>query len=540
MSLLERLPRPRLGANTLLLLVGLYVALVLNRSLWRHVFDGLPADPGLPEAGILLTLFLALMFLLLLLQAVLSARVLLKPWLVLLLLAAAVCAYFMDSYGVVLDAAMMTNMFQTDPREAGELLGAAFFGHLLLYGALPALVVWRVEVVRGGTGGELARRALLVLAALAAFVASAGVNYKNVSLWIRPHRDIRLYANPTYPIFALVQYATAGAEGGGPRAPIGEDARRTPAASGKPRVVVLVVGEAARAENFSLLGYARDTNPELSKAEGLVAFSNVWSCATATAESVPCMFSRLGRANFSRRRALSEENVLDVLKHSGVDVRWRDNNSPCRGTCAGVALEDVRHLDVPGVCDGGNCLDDVLLQGLDARIKAAGGDRLIVLHMLGSHGPSYFRRYPPAFRRFLPECAQDAVQDCSREAIVNAYDNTLLYTDHVVAQALALLRQHRAQVEPTLLYVSDHGESLGENGLYLHTLPFMLAPDVQKHVAMLLWSPGLDLQCLQGLRDQAASHDNLFHTVLGLFGVETREYKPELDLFRGCRRAAVS
>jgi len=532
--------RGRLSANSLIVLVALYLSLVLNLSLWRRVLAGLP-DPGVPELGIFATLFLALNLILILGLALVSARPLLKPALVVALLAASVGAYFMDRYGIVIDAAMFTNVLNTDAREAGELAGSAFLGHMLLFGVLPALAVARVELVWHGTAAELRRRGLLLLATSAAFAACAALTHESVNLWIRPHRDVRMYANPAHPLWELGRFLGAGwAAPSGPPQPIGEDAVRRPARSGKPRIVVLVLGEGARAGNFSLLGYARETNPQLAAIDGLVSFSQVRSCATTTAASIPCMFSRLGRARFKRARALAEENVLDVLRKVGVDVLWRENNSRCGGTCARVPNEDLRNLTVPGVCDGHFCRDEVLLDGLEQRIARAGGDRLIVLHMLGSHGPAYYTRYPAQYRRFLPECAQDAIQNCAREAIVNAYDNSLLYTDHVLAQAIGILRRHAAGVEPTLLYVSDHGESLGEHGLYLHSMPYAFAPQEQKHVPLLLWSPALDRACLDRRRGREASHDNLFHTLLGLFRVATGEYREDLDLLRGCGPAGVS
>ena len=180
------------------------------------------------------------------------------------------------------------------------------------------------------------------------------------------------------------------------------------------------------------------------------------------------------------------------------------------------------------------------LQALAATKPAA--TQLLVLHMLGNHGPSYFRRYPPAFRRFLPPCEFDDLQKCSREQIVNAYDNALLYTDHVLAQAIAWLRQDSTAHDTALIYVSDHGESLGDNGLYLHGVPQAIAPAVQTQVPMVVWlsqglvkQQGIDLACLRQRSTQAASHDNLFHSLLGLMGVGTALYERSLDVLADCR-----
>jgi lipid A ethanolaminephosphotransferase len=171
------------------------------------------------------------------------------------------------------------------------------------------------------------------------------------------------------------------------------------------------------------------------------------------------------------------------------------------------------------------------------------GHAVIVLHMMGSHGPAYHKRYPAAFERFQPACKESQFSRCSAESIVNSYDNSLVYTDHVLARLIGLLADNDARGRAAaMIYLSDHGESLGEGGAYLHGLPYALAPDVQKHIPFLLWlSPtyradaAVDLACLQRRREATVSHDNLFHSVLGLLDIATRSYDRELDLFAPCR-----
>jgi lipid A ethanolaminephosphotransferase len=530
-----RIPRGRLSVNGLLLIVALYLALTQNHSFWHQVTLVLPMDHGAQKYGLLLRLFVALNVLLLLAMTPFSARATVKPALVLMLLAASVCSYFMDTFGVVIDESMIVNAVQTDVRETRELLGLPMLLHVLIQGVVPAVLVARVKLLGAGSLRELLRRLLLVSMALAALLACVLSDYKAVSLWGRTNRHVRTYVNPTYPIYAVNRHLKATYKTpDGPVKPIALDARRLPSISGKPRVVVMVVGETARAANFQLAGYARETNPELSAIEGVVSFDQLWSCGTATAVSVPCMFSRLGRSSFSRSRARREENLLDVLQRTGVDVLWRDNNSDSKGVANRVRNEDFRRMKFDGLCHAGECYDEVLLQDFDTLLASSRSDRLIVLHLLGSHGPSYYKRYPPEFRKFVPDCAQDNVQSCTRESIVNAYDNTMLYTDHVLAKLIGLLKRHETQLEPTMIYMSDHGESLGENGLYLHGLPYSVAPDEQKHVPFVLWSPAHDHACLAARREQPYSHDNLFATVLGLFTVSTMEYRDQADILHGC------
>ena len=176
------------------------------------------------------------------------------------------------------------------------------------------------------------------------------------------------------------------------------------------------------------------------------------------------------------------------------------------------------------------------------------GNSVVVLHMMGSHGPAYYKRYPAEFERFQPACKESQFSRCERSQIVNGYDNTIVYTDYVLSQVIELLRLNDSRGLPSaMLYVSDHGELLGENNIYLHGLPYAFAPDVQKHVPMLLWvSPRMqadfqiDTACLERRRQEPVSHDNFFHSVLGLLDVETKEYARSLDIFASCRVGRIA
>jgi lipid A ethanolaminephosphotransferase len=313
-----------------------------------------------------------------------------------------------------------------------------------------------------------------------------------------------------------------------------------------PHVLVIVLGETARAQNFSLLGYARDTNPELAKLP-ITAFSNVKSCGTSTEISVPCMFSPYGRADYDESRIRNSESLLDVLARAGYRVRWIDNQSGCKGVCkgAGVEYEKIDPALAPDLCRDGECYDEVLARRLETVLPEVRENTVFVLHMMGNHGPAYFRRYPAAFRRFVPDCATAELRDCSREQVVNAYDNAIGYTDHVLARVVGVLNGAAGRLDSAMLYVSDHGESLGENGLYLHGIPYAIAPEQQTHVPMMVWlSPAMSrggdvsARCLRAKADSALSHDNLFHSVLGLLDVSTSVYREERDIFDGCRGAA--
>jgi len=535
---------------TVMVLAALWIATIGNLALWR-------ALAALPELGNARGLLFALAFALMIgaVQVALSAlfawRWTLKPALALMLLSAAAGAYFMLSYGVVIERTMMVNVLLTDTREARELLSWRMAGALAVLGLLPVALLWRARIAWPTGRRQLRSNALTLVAALALAVVAMGLSFQDLSATMRNHTQLRYLINPLNSFYAIATLGNQPIQRNGAAVlPIGQDAHLTPLPAGaKPPLVLLVVGETARADHQGLNGYARDTTPELA-ARGVVSLRNAWSCGTNTAASVPCMFSPLGREAFNARPD-NTEGLADVLQRAGYAVLWLDNQAGgCKGVCDRVPTVDDRALQTPGLCDAeGECLDEVMLNGLDERIAQLPPERrargvVVFMHQMGSHGPAYYKRSPKAFKKFEPECTTNALQQCSREQVVNAYDNTIVYTDHVLASNIDWLKAHEAQWSPALMYLSDHGESLGENNLYLHGLPYRFAPDVQKHIPWMFWlSPqfqqesGISLKCLAKLRDEPVSQDNYFHTVLGLLGVRTTVYDPRRDMGVMCQAA---
>jgi len=344
----------------------------------------------------------------------------------------------------------------------------------------------------------------------------------------RENAPLRLYATPTYALNSLRKVVFAAASGAdAPFLELGDDAVR--AARSRRTVGIVVVGETARADHFSLNGYGRRTNPRLEAREGLINFPNATSSGTCTAVSVPCMFSFLGKRDYRPEEARRRSNVLDVVAKAGVQVVWIENNSGSKGVADRVDFVEQRGID------GGRDFDEALVEAAAARIRDVEGDVLVVLHTMGSHGPAYFRRYPPEFEIFRPACREADLTSRPREEVVNAYDNTIAYADHVLDRLIALLAPGGDAA--FLFYASDHGESLGENGIWLHGLPERFAPEAQTHVPMLAWlsagliqERGLDPARLRERASAPCSHDHLPHTLLGLYGVDTSLYRPELDL----------
>lgn len=541
--------RPDAGRGPLRLVLATSAAMATlgNWPLWQAL-----ADLGLLQTaqgwGLAVALAVAVFGALVALQSLLAWRYTLKPVAIFLLLAAAAGAHFMLAYRIVIDQTMLVNVLQTNPGEAADLFSLRMAAMLLLGGVLPSWLVWRTPVDYARWPRRLWRNALATLAALALVVVAVVASFQPLSSTMRNHKQLRYLINPLNAVYGLGMVASEPLRRNDRvLLPLGTDARLGPshAAGAKPPLLLLVLGETARSANFSLNGYARPTNPELAKLP-VVSWRNAWSCGTNTAASVPCMFSHLGREDFSSRKA-NHENLLDVAQHAGMAVLWLDNQAGCKGTCARVPNVETSNLKHPTLCTDGECWDPIMLDGLDARIAALPAAQrakgvLLVMHQMGSHGPAYFKRVPPAFKRFMPECSTNNLQDCSREQLVNAYDNTIAYTDHFLALAIGWLQQRQASHDTALMYVSDHGESLGENNLYLHGLPYAIAPDVQKRVPWITWlSPGfarrqrLDTACLQGRADVEISHDHYFHSVLGLLDVQTGVYQPGLDAYAACR-----
>ena len=529
--------------NTLLVfIVSVWLTLFMNGPFWLRLWE---AVGGLENER---PLFLATLPVLVCLfnfvvLGLLAWGRLTKVVLIVMLLLSAAVSYFMSSYGIMIDYSMLLNALQTDRREVFDLLGPGLLFWVLLVGVIPAILVSRMQLVRQSLPRALLIKLGSLCAALLAIALILALSYQSYAGLLRNHRELRLMLVPSNLVGAVHSYAKRQLRQPSVLEPVGLDAVRV-AVTGEAerhKVVVLVVGETARSASFSLNGYERETNPSLAARDDVVSFSEVSACGTATAISVPCMFQDLGRREYKSFHARGRENLLDVAKRAGVSVLWLDNNSGCKGVCERVPSEDVEAQRIEGLCTADGCFDEALLHGLAERIGRSTDDTLIVLHMLGSHGPAYYKRYPQAFHRFTPACETAQLDKCDQASIVNAYDNTILYTDHVLGQLVELLEKQAGHADTAMLYVSDHGESLGEKGVYLHGLPYAMAPDEQTRVPMVAWlSPGFTRRsgitsgCLREQRESTLSHDNLFHSMLGLMGVRTTVYRAELDLFRPC------
>jgi lipid A ethanolaminephosphotransferase len=485
-----------------------------------------------------------------LLPALLGSRRTLKPLLALLLVVAGIADFYIDKFGIYIDADMLGNVLHTDWLEAGELLTWDLL-HLALFLTLPLALLYRVELVPRRLRRALLARCLALVVALIVGVGGLMLNFQELSALMRNHREARYLLTPGNVVYALTR--TLSNEAGA--ASQKKQTTAPDAAPGlawrqraKPVLFVIVVGETARAANWGLHtgldGQLRQTTPELSGLD-VIQFRQVTSCGASTEVSLPCMFSPQGRRHYNERAIRGSESLLHVLSRAGFQVVWLDNQSGCKGVCSGLEQQRLHKTTDPELCDKTRCLDEILLQGARALTDNPENRKdnlVLVLHQLGNHGPAYHKRYPEPFRRFTPTCDTKDLRQCSQEEITNSYDNALLYTDHFLAKTVAFLKERAGQYDTAMIYVSDHGESLGENGLYLHGAPYAIAPKEQTRVPMLMWFSnayardfGIDTACLRRHAEKPASHDNLFHSVLGLLDVETRTLDPALDLSKACR-----
>ncbi len=519
--------------DTVILFSAALLTLFYNHAFFDNVLR--EYAPGDGNFLFVLSLGAFLFALTALLLGMLCNCVTLKPVLMLVFPIAALASHFMNRYNIVVDTTMLDNVMATDTREVSDLLSTRLFVTFGIFGLLPAWLVSRIKIRRLPARSALYKKLQVTLgsmALLAVLVLAQGSSYAG---FFREHKALRYYANPVTALYSLGKYATefTSVDDPGDRTPIGMDAR-IPATDLDRELIVLVLGETARADHFSLQGYSRKTNPLLENA-GVTYFTNVTSCATSTAASVPCMFSKDNASEFELEEAGSIENLLDVLSHAGTSILWRDNNSDSKGVAVGVSQQDFREPSVNPACDT-ECRDVGMLAGLDEWIEdTEDGDVVIVLHQMGNHGPAYYRRYPKEFEIFTPVCSTTALEDCTQEEITNAYDNAILYTDYFLSQVIGFLGNYDDEFETAMFYISDHGESLGEHGLYLHGLPNFMAPEEQRHVPALMWfgkNYGIDREMVASRAQDDWSHDNFFHTVLGLMEVETTVYAPELDIIR--------
>ena len=471
-----------------------------------------------------------------LLLTLVSSKYTTKPILIFVILVSSFTAYFMNTYHVVIDTGMIRNALQTDIKESMDLFSIQLIFYGLFLGLLPSIIVYKIPLEFGSVKQEIFSKIKSIILSFLVIVVVVFSFSKFYTSFFREHKPLRYYTNPTYWIYSIGNYINKTLNSG----PIivqsiGDDAKIIRDINSHHKLVVLVVGEAARADHFSLNGYEQDTNPLLEKRDDIINFSDFYSCGTSTAYSVPCMFSILKRDEYSYKKAIRVQNVMDILhKIKSIAILWRDNNSSPKGVMKRIGHEDYKNNTTNTIVIDGEPRDEGMLVGLDKFIsKNNDKDIFIILHQMGNHGPEYYKRYPKSFEQFKPVCKTNQLEKCTKQEIINAYDNSIRYTDYFLNKTINFLDQYTNTHQTALFYLADHGESLGENGIYLHGMPYFMAPVAQKHTGALMWigkNFNIDKKIVENKKDKPLSQDNLFSTLLGLFNVKTKVYEKNMDI----------
>ena len=442
----------------------------------------------------------------------------------------------MNTYHVIIDDNMIRNMMQTDAKEALDLLSFKQLLYFIFLGLIPAYLVYKTPLKFKSIKVELLKKIKQVILLLAVIALAVFSSFSHYSSFVREHKPLRFMANPSYWMYSIGFYVGNALNAGEIIVtPQGKDAKVVQNQEDLPKIFIMVVGEATRADRFTLNGYERNTTPMLAK-ESLINFSNFYSCGTSTAVSVPCMFSFETHKSYTYKKGISKENVIDVFKHTNdIAIIWLDNNSDSKGVALRVPYISYKYNNQNTMCvEAGECRDEGMLVGLDEYISLQKEkDILIVLHQMGNHGPAYYKRYPKEYENFTPTCKTNQLETCTEKEINNAYDNAILYTDYFLSKTISLLKKYNKTHQTAMFYMSDHGESLGENGIYLHGLPYFMAPKAQTHIPAFLWlNENFKNTLKPNINTKARyTHDNLSHTLLGLFDIETKIYDKSLDIF---------
>ncbi|EGT3628570.1 phosphoethanolamine--lipid A transferase [Morganella morganii] len=533
-----------LSVNRFTFITALFYVCIFNIPLFGIIKKGIEKQPDVDPIFIA-TMPLFLAFALSFVFSLFTVKYLVKPFFIILTLLSSSVFFAAYQYNVVFDYGMIENTFQTNHAEALMYVNFASIINMLITGILPAYLIYKADIQYQPFFKELLHKVLFMLTMLAGLAIIAFFYFQDYAAFGRNNDELKRYIVPTYFIGAAskyinVHYLQTPME----YQQLGLDAKNVSTnPNGKPNLLVLVVGETARSMNYQYYGYDKPTNAH-TQDQGLIVFKDTHSCGTATAVSLPCMFSRMGREDYDSRRAYAQDTAVDVLNHGGIKVQWFDNDSGCKGVCDQVENITIDLNSDPELCTGQYCFDQVLLNKLDETLATAERkDTVIVLHVIGSHGPTYFLRYPPEHRKFTPDCQRSDIQNCSQDELINTYDNTILYTDYIISEVVKKLQNQQDKFDPAMLYLSDHGESLGEKGMYLHGAPYSIAPIEQTSIPMLAWvsedfskDNHLDMACLaEHAAKGGFSHDNLFDSLLGLMNVKTEVYQPKLDIFASCR-----
>jgi len=436
-----------------------------------------------------------------------------KIFLVLLFILSAVAVYFVNTFRVILDESMIGNVFHTNYEEAGGFISFKLILYIILLGVIPAIFIIKTKIIKVSWKKFLVTSSLTLL-----FISMlVAINANNLYWFHKNHKQLQGLLMPwSYSIstsrFFEHKRQSNQAEILLPDATIMNNEKA---------VVVLVIGESARSRNFSLYGYEKNTNPLLSQIPDLFYYP-ANACATYTIATVRCILKHDNTNDL-------HEILPNYLYRNNVEVVWRTTNT---GEPP-VHIEKYQTKDsLKRYCEGAACnYDEVLVAGLKEQIQASQKSKiLIILHTSTSHGPNYSKNYPPSFEVFKPACNHVEPGECSQEELFNAYDNTIVYTDYILYRIIEDLKQLN-EYKSAMIYVSDHGESLGEKDMYMHGVPMNIAPKEQYEIPFIVWVSDSS-QKFKPDQTETLSQNHVFHSILNFLDIQSLVYNETMSIFK--------
>lgn len=435
-----------------------------------------------------------------------------KPLLITFFIINSVAVYFINTYGVIIDKSMIGNILNTDYEESTSFFSFKLILYVILLGIIPAIYIIKIKII------NVTWKKFLITSSLTLLFIVILV-FANASNWLWIDKNSKKLGGLAMPWSYSVNIALfyIDKHNKNKKEILLPDATIT---NNEKSVVVLVIGESARSQNFSLYGYEKNTNPLLSKTENLFHF-NATSCATYTTAGVKGILEHMRTNDLY-------EILPNYLYRNNVDVIWRTTNwgEPP------VHIKNYQNRDtLKANCKGEGCnYDEILLTGLKEQILASKKNKvLIILHTSTSHGPTYSKKYPPRFEVFKPVCNSVELGDCSHQELINAYDNTIVYTDYILYSIIEDLKQLK-EYKSAMLFVSDHGESLGEKNLYMHGVPLSIAPKEQYEIPFIVWVS--DNSSKQLKPNRILSQNNVFHSVLNFLSIQSPVYDEKMNIFK--------
>ncbi len=434
-----------------------------------------------------------------------------KGILILFCLINAVALYFINTFGVIIDKSMIGNILNTNFDESSSFFSGSLVLYFLFLGVLPSIFIYCTKIIYPNF-----KKAMFHI--FATLIFSVGFAYAHATNW--------LWIDKYSPTFgALVMpwsYVANTSRYYAQKAKENITQIILPDAKIKDHqksVVVLVIGESARMQNFSLYGYPKNTNPLLSKILNVKALKSE-SCATNTISGVKCILEH----KYTNKLY---EPLPNYLYRNGVDVIWRTVNW---GEPKIKVRKYLTASDLKTNCDAEDCnYDGVLLNGLEEEIRNSKKDKvLIILHTSTSHGPTYNKKYPQKFNKFTPVCDNVELSKCTQKELINAYDNTIVYTDYLLSEIINILGKI-TDFKSAMFYVSDHGESLGENNLYMHGLPKGIAPKTQFEIPFIVWTSE---EATYKNFDNPIPQQYIFHSVLNFLAIDSEIYNEQMNIFK--------